>query len=265
MSSLLSVSHLHWSVANKTILNDISFTLNKGEVIGVIGPNGAGKTSLLRAILNQQSGIEGEIHFKGKSIQHYTAKQLAQHFAVVAQKAVPIFDLTVFDVVRMGLLPNKSIFSLDNDHDRRQISLSLEKVGLSAHEKSQYKVLSGGEQQRVLIARALVQGAEILILDEPTNRLDVDYQHQILHLVKNLNITVIMTVHDLNLAAQFCQRLILLNQGTLVCDDVPDKVLSPKIMSEVFRLDCHLEPALVAGAPRIYFSLPEQSPLKGDN
>ena len=121
------------------------------------------------------------------------------------------------------------------------MTLALEKVGLANELHSQYNHLSGGEQQRVLIARALVQKAVILILDEPTNHLDVYYQHQILTLVKNLNITVIMTVHDLNLAAQYCQRLVLLNKGEIVADDIADKVLNPIILTEVFQLPCQRE------------------------
>ena len=264
MSSLLNVANLSWQVANKTILSDISFQINTGEIVGIIGPNGAGKTSLLRCILNQQTartGVDGQVYFKNKVITQYSKKQLAKHFAVVAQKASPIFALTVFDVVRMGLLPHKSLFALDNDHDQHQISLALEKVGLSNFIHQQYNQLSGGEQQRVLIARALVQKAEILILDEPTNHLDVYYQHQILHLVKKLNITVIMTVHDLNLAAQFCQRLLLLNEGRLVADNTPEQLLTSETLSKVFRLNCQCDQNPVTHAPRVTFNLPTTTEL----
>ena len=252
---LIQVKNLSWQIADKQILNALNFTVNKGEVIGIIGPNGAGKTSLLRCLLNQQKNVTGTVSFKNKTIEHYSNKALAQSFAMVAQKASPIFSLTVFDVIRMGLLPHKSLFSLDTDHDLRQISLALEKVGLLDKMHQTYNVLSGGEQQRVLIARALVQKAEVLILDEPTNHLDVYYQHQILQLISQLNITVIMTVHDLNLAAQYCQRLILLNKGELVADDTPENVLTTKTISEVFRLNCQLEQDPITHKPRIYFHL----------
>jgi len=259
MSSLLSLAGIHWQVDNKPILDNISLDVDKGEVIGIIGPNGAGKTSLLRCILQQQKQTSGCIYFKSKNISQYSSKELAKYFAMVAQKAAPIFALTLYDVVRMGLLPHKTAFSLDNDHDRHQIRLALEKVGLSGDIDTAFNLLSGGEQQRALIARALVQQAEILILDEPTNHLDVYYQHQILQLVKALKITVIMTVHDLNLAAQYCQRLLLLDKGKLVCDNTPDKVLQPEILSRVFNLDCQRDQDPVTGAPRVYFHLAEHA------
>ena len=252
-SPLISVDDLTWQVSDKKILNQISFAINKGETIGIIGPNGAGKTSLLRCLLNHQEGYSGDIRFKQKQLRHYTTKQLAKSFALVAQKASPIFALSVFDVVRMGLLPHKGLFSIDSDFDRHQIELAIEEVGLTALKNHSFNVLSGGEQQRVLIARALVQKADILLLDEPTNHLDIFYQHQILQLVQSLNITVVMTVHDLNLAAHYCERLLLINQGQLVCDDTPDKVLQPQRLRNVFKLECQRDQNPVTNSPRISF------------
>jgi iron complex transport system ATP-binding protein len=268
----LQVDQLSWSINNKSILKNISFNVKKGEVIGIIGPNGAGKTSLLHCITNQQHNIRGAVlhglvYLKNKKIKNYNSKQLAQHFALVAQKAEAIFSLTVIDIVKMGLLPHKGLFALDDDHDREQIKHALVKVGLAHAEKMTYNQLSGGEQQRVLIARALVQQAQILILDEPTNHLDVYYQHQILNLVTQLNITVIMTVHDLNLASQYCQRLLLLNQGQLIADGSPVDVLTESQLSSVFKLPCQVEQrsskqAPTLHTPRIFFSLPHEQHLK---
>ena len=263
MSVLLKIHQLHWQINNKAILNNISFNVSKGEVIGIIGPNGAGKTSLLRCITNQQKNnkttvLSGSVHLKNKIIGGYSARELAQNFANVTQKAEAIFSLTVLDIVRMGLLPFKGLFAIDNDHDKQQIKLALEKVGLSNTEKMPYSQLSGGEQQRVLIARALVQKAQILILDEPTNHLDVYYQHQVLNLVNQLNITVIMTVHDLNLASQYCQRLLLLEQGKLIADGTPEQVLTQAQLSKVFRLPCSIVKDDLRDKPRVFFSLPEQ-------
>ena len=261
MSIQLKVDQLCWQINHKHILQNISFDVSQGEVIGIIGPNGAGKTSLLHCLTNQikqtkNSLISGEIFLKNKALHHYSAKQIAQHFALVAQKAAPIFSLTVADIVKMGLLPHQSLFALDNDHDKEQVQLALNKVGLKNASKQSFDQLSGGEQQRVLIARALVQKAQILILDEPTNHLDVYYQHHILQLVKQLNITVIMTVHDINLASQYCQRLLLLNQGQLICDGSPTDVLTEQRLNQVFKLPCSLEQDPLTQNPRVYFSLP---------
>ncbi len=262
MSSLLSITQLSWEISHKKILQDISFDIAKGEVIGIIGPNGAGKTSLLRCLTNQvpssnSSHYTGTVYFKNKRIKHYSAKQIAQHFALVMQKNDPIFALSVLDVMKMGLLPHKSLFSLDTDHEQHKIQLALNKVGLQHTINDAFNQLSGGEQQRVLIARALVQATEILILDEPTNHLDAFYQHQVLHLVNKLNITVIMTVHDLNLASQYCQRLLLLNKGKLIADGTPSEVLTSECLSDVFRLPCQQDIDPITKATRVSFYLKE--------
>jgi len=267
MSIQLQVNQLNWQINSKIILKNISFNVSKGEVIGIIGPNGAGKTSLLRCITYQQKPnknqeLSGSIFLKNKIINEYSAKELAQHFASVTQKTEAIFSLTVLDIVKMGLLPFKGLFAIDTDDDKKQIKLSLQKVGLSTFENVPYSQLSGGEQQRVLIARALVQKAQILILDEPTNHLDVYYQHQVLNLVNHLNITVIMTVHDLNLASQYCQRLLLLEQGELVDDGTPEHVLNQAQLSKVFKLPCTVIPSDTLYKPRVFFSLPPQQHSK---
>lgn len=263
MPTLLNVHQLSWNINKKSILNNISFSVTQGEVIGIIGPNGAGKTSLLRCLTNQSNiltkqDISGLVYLKNKVITQYSNKELAQHFALVMQMNETIFALSVFDVMKMGLLPHKSLFSMNSDHDRAQINLALNKVGLAHALHQNFNQLSGGEQQRVLIARALVQSTEVLILDEPTNHLDVYYQHQILHLVNQLNITVIMTVHDLNLASRYCSRLLLLERGKLICDGKVDEVLTPKRLSEVFRLPCQQHIDQNTGATQVYFHLPAE-------
>lgn len=253
MANLLTVSNISWQVEQQTILDDVSFTVNQGDIIGIIGPNGAGKTSLLKCLLNQYKNWHGNIKLKNKSLHEYKPKELAQIFSLVVQKSPPIFDLKVYDVVRMGLLPYKTLFARDTDVDKKEILLALEKVGLTKSKNKFFNTLSGGEQQRVLIAKALVQKAKILILDEPTNHLDIFYQHQVLQLVKALNITVIMTIHDINLAAQYCNRLLILDQGKLVLDSQIDQALNPSVLSRVFGLPCYREDAKHCGFPRIYF------------
>jgi iron complex transport system ATP-binding protein len=259
MSVMVQVSELCWQQQRKIILQDIDFTINTGEVIGIIGPNGAGKTSLLRCIQQLIPDFRGAITFKGTPILDFDRRQLAQSMAVVAQQSQPIFALSVNDVIRMGLLPHKNLFATDTHADRNQIAQAIEKVGLTSMADKDFGILSGGEQQRALIARALVQGAELLIMDEPTNHLDVYYQHQIMHLVKDLNITVIMTVHDLNLAAQHCPRLLLLEKGKLVADGGADEVLNADLLTRVFNLPCVRDTDPHNGLPRVGFHLRKSS------
>ncbi len=270
MSTLINVSQLSWQIDSKFILNKVSFEVCKGEVIGIIGPNGAGKTSLLRCLTNQtnllkKQQLSGNVFLKNRNLTTYSSKEIAKHFAIVMQKNENIFSLSVSDVMAMGLLPHKTLFSLNNDHDKAQIILALNKVGLEGALHYRFNALSGGEQQRVLIARALVQASQVLILDEPTNHLDVYYQHQILQLVKALNLTVIMTVHDLNLASLYCQRLLLLHHGQLLADGTPNQVLTSNQLQSVFNLPCRQSIDSINGATTVTFYLPERKSRKTKN
>jgi len=251
---LLSVNDLHWSVANKAILKQISFAIRSGEIVGIIGPNGAGKTSLLRCILQYITDYQGSIYFNTSNINTLSRQFIAQHIAVVNQINDPVFKLTVIDVIRMGLLPYKTFFASVTKEDTQTIAQALEKTGLTHLQHEEFTHLSGGEQQRALIARALVQKADLLILDEPTNHLDVYYQHQILQLVKSLNLTVLMTIHDLNLANEYCSRLMLLDQGKIIADGDNETVLQANQLTTVFGLPCQHLTEPTTGLKKVYFT-----------
>ena len=253
VSVLLSVQQLSWQSEHVPLLRDISFDVQECEVVGIIGPNGAGKTSLLHCILRQIETYSGQITLEEQATDELSLKQLAHYFALVSQQPSSIFDLSVFDVVRMGLMPHKNLFERDTADDYTNIEQALSKVGLSHASEHLFNQLSGGEQQRALIARALVQKTKVLVLDEPTNHLDVYYQHQILSLVQSLGITVLMTVHDLNLAAQYCQRLILLDHGQIRCDGVIDDVLNERMLTDVFGLNCIKTKHPIHQVPQISF------------
>ena len=259
--SLLSIDNLSWSAENKTILNKLSFSLSHGEIVGIIGPNGAGKTSLLRCVLQHIKNYQGDIHFEGLNIKSCSRQYIAKHIAVVNQINDPVFKLCVTDVVRMGLLPYKALFATETKEDQFAIAQALEKTGLTELKNEEFSHLSGGEQQRVLIARALVQKASFLILDEPTNHLDVFYQHQILQLVKSLNLTVLMTIHDVNLANEYCSRLLLLEQGNLIADGSCQAVLQPSLLSRVFGLPCQQLNDPHLGINKFYFYAENQLSL----
>lgn len=250
--SLLTVTDLSWSVNRKPILKKLSFTLQQG-VVGIIGPNGAGKTSLLRCILQHIKNYQGDIFFQDNNLKNVGRQFIAQHIAMVNQINDPVFKLCVIDIVRMGLLPYKPLFSVASSADKKTILDALAKTGLSELKHEEYSHLSGGEQQRTLIARAIVQKADLLILDEPTNHLDVYYQHQILQLVQSLGLTVLMTIHDLNLASDYCTQLILLDNGQIVANDSPNKVLDPTLLSTVFGISCQQLTDIKTGIKKVYF------------
>ncbi|WP_229797083.1 ABC transporter ATP-binding protein [Alishewanella tabrizica] len=221
-------------------LAEISLTLAANDFVGIIGPNGAGKSSLLHLLSGQVMPTVGHVLLAGRPLHRFSATQLAQRIASVAQINVPALGLTCWQVAAMGLLPHKKWFEHETDRDRQQIAMALEHVGLFDKQQATTDTLSGGELQRLYIARALVQQASILLLDEPTNHLDVQYQHQVLQLLQQLGKTVICSMHDLNLAARYCNKLLLLHEGRVQAFGTPEQVLQPDLLQQVFALPCEV-------------------------
>lgn len=222
--------------AASLVLQGISCSLPAGELIGIIGPNGAGKSSLLSLLSGCPTPSHGKVQFAGKALSSYPPRQLAQQLAFLPQHNPPLPGLSCYQVAAMGLLPHKHWFEADNDHDKQQVELALQHTGLLAKQQQRSDTLSGGEWQRLALARALVQQARVLLLDEPTNHLDVKYQHQLLQLLLSLNKTVICALHDLNLAARYCHKLLLLQHGRLKAFGSAEQVLQPALLSDVFEL-----------------------------
>lgn len=239
----LCVKQLSLTIGNKAILQDISFSLPQGQILAVLGPNGAGKTTLLK-LLSGQIHSQGKILWKNKTLCSYSKQKLAQQIAVVNQLNETVFAVTLEQVVRMGLLPHKALLARDNKQDKQQITKAIQAVGLADKIKQQFSTLSGGEQQRALVARALVQRSSLLVLDEPVNHLDVFYQHQILQLLRdlteNLAMTAVISLHDLNLAANYCDQICLLDGGKLVAFGCPDSVLDAKQLTTIFNTPCEV-------------------------
>lgn len=233
-TAALNVTQLSWEIEGKSILADIDFALPTGQMLGLIGPNGAGKSSLLRCIYRFVRPTQGQILLFGEDIAPLSPKAFACKVAVVQQDTPHYFDMTTEQIVAMGLTPHKGMFDGHTRSDSQRIANALEKVGLTAKVHQQYECLSGGEKQRALIARAIVQQPQLLILDEPTNHLDVRYQIQILELVKGLGISVIASIHDLNLASALCDSLLLLDQGRVSAIGTPSEVLTEARIAQVF-------------------------------
>ncbi|NRA60289.1 MAG: ABC transporter ATP-binding protein [Psychrobium sp.] len=234
--SILNVEDLCWSVKDKNILKSISFNVKKGQFVGVIGSNGSGKTSLLRNLYRYNKPSTGRILLSGEDIWRQSATAIAKQISVV-QQAPASLPYLVRDVVNMGLTPHKALFEGSNNHDREQVHQALGQVDLEQFANNAFDTLSGGEQQRVLIARAIVQRGQLLIMDEPTNHLDIHYQIDILKRVKQLGRTVIVSLHDLNMASAFCDHLILLHRGEIYCQGTPSQVLKQEIISKIYDVD----------------------------
>ena len=215
---------------NTEILKGIDFSLKNKEFLGIIGPNGSGKSTLLKCIYRVQKPSSGQIFFNGRRLDELSYRESALQLAVVAQHNVYNFDFTVLEVVLMGRSPHKKMLQRDNLEDYELARKSLAVVGLADFEKRSFSTLSGGEQQRVILARALTQQTECLVLDEPTNHLDIKYQLQIMDIVKSLDLTVVAAIHDLNIAAMYCDRLIAIKNGEVYGIGTPQELLTEAFM-----------------------------------
>jgi iron complex transport system ATP-binding protein len=237
---VMCCEQLSWSAETKLILNNINLNIIEGSFNGLLGPNGAGKSSLLRCLYRYLSPNTGSVSLFGQDIWQIPATQYAKQVAVVLQESISQFNICVADVVALGLIPHKSMFSLTSDNDKALVAKAIEQVGLTEKSKQSFEHLSGGEKQRVLIARAIVQSPRLLIMDEPTSHLDIKYQIQIMELARSLNITVIASFHDLNLASAVCDNLFVINQGEIVAEGRPTEVITENMLSDVFGVCAHV-------------------------
>ena len=257
----LIASNVNLKIGQHQILSDVCLNVAAGKVMGVLGPNGAGKTSLLK-MLSGQLASHHSVSWNNKALTDYDPMSLAQQIAVVNQLNESVFALDLYQIVRMGLLPHKSLLSRQTPDDDKSISDAISRVGLESKVQQRFNSLSGGEQQRGLIARALVQKAALIILDEPVNHLDIFYQHQVLKLLRSLahklNITVIMSLHDLNLAANYCDHLCLLDDGKMVAQGPPEHVLTSQRLENVFKIPCQIRHDINNAAFRVDFYPPDE-------
>ncbi|OLT16959.1 hypothetical protein BJF78_13500 [Pseudonocardia sp. CNS-139] len=207
-----------------------------GEVVGLLGPNGSGKSSLLRSVYRSLRPVAGVVRLDEDDVWSLPARESARRTAVVVQQTQTEFDLTVADVVAMGRHPHKRPLERENAQDRELCEDALVRVDMADFAGRSFLELSGGERQRVLIARALAQRSQVLVLDEPTNHLDVHHQFELLDLIRKLGLTTLVAVHDLNLAARYCDRVCVLRAGEVVAVGPPADVLTPALVEHVFAV-----------------------------
>ena len=239
----ITVDDLSWSVKQKKqkILYPLSFELSPGKILGVVGPNGAGKSTLLRLLYRYYKPTTGKVKINGIDIWKLTSRQVACSIATVLQENSSDFSLTVKEIVTLGRTPySKWLSNSNSENDKKIVQSSIDRLSLNKFENRHLNTLSGGERQRVMIARALAQEPDILILDEPTNHLDIRQQLEILNLLKDLSITVITSLHDLNMARSNCDEILLLKDGCALGFGKPNLILSESNISEAFRVKaCH--------------------------
>ncbi|WP_404963043.1 ABC transporter ATP-binding protein [Streptomyces sp. 147326] len=227
-------------VNGKALVHQASLHVSAGEVVGLVGPNGAGKSTLLRTFYRAVRPTSGRVLLDGEDVWRMPGKRLAQHLAAVLQETSGDFELTVYDVVAMGRTPHKRAFAGDDADDREIITRSLAELRVGSLAHAPFDRLSGGEKQRVLIARALAQRTGTMVLDEPTNHLDLRHQLDALRLVRRLGVTAVVALHDLNLAAAFCDRICVMTGGRVVATGQPSEVLTAPLLSEVYEVEAEV-------------------------
>jgi len=233
----ISTEDIRIKIGDTDILKGININADNKEFIGVIGPNGSGKSTLLKCIYRTLKPSSGIIKLDDINLSKLSIKETSKKLAVLSQHNNYNFDFSVKDILLMGRSPHKKFLDRDTKEDYDIIYDSLNKVGMLDFIDRSFLTLSGGEQQRIILARALAQQTDCLILDEPTNHLDIKYQLQLMGIVKNLNVEVIAAIHDLNIAAMYCDKIYVLKEGTIVAYGTPKEVLTSELIKDVYGVD----------------------------
>lgn len=239
----LEVKNLSCGYKGVRIIKNISFTVDRGEFIGIVGPNGSGKTTLLRALISIIPIEEGEIGIYGKSLKEMTRKEISRSAALVPQLMEPIEGFSVSEMILLGRTPYFERFSFETEDDHEVKRWVISELKMEEIAETPVTNLSGGEFQRVAIARALAQEPKLMLLDEPISHLDIRYQVKILKLLRKLRQTrtVIATFHDLNMAGRFCDRLILMKTGEIISMGRPDEVLTRENIWKAYRIKAEVK------------------------
>ncbi len=225
------------AIGRRNIVAGADFTIRPGETVGIVGPNGSGKSTLLRVLGGVSRPAYGQVLVDGQEVHALRPRQRATTVALVAQDESPPADMLVGEVVALGLTPYLPPWGLGAPREQQRVAQALASVDLPGFAGRQVQHLSGGERQRVLLARALLQDTPVLLLDEPTNHLDVTHQLELLTLMRKLNRTVVAALHDLSLADRYCDRIIVLHNGSTRPPAPPDQALAPDVVAEVFGVD----------------------------
>lgn len=233
---MLAVRNLSYRVGKKDILQEISFTIPKGSMTGIIGPNGCGKSTLLKHLCGQIKS-QGQIFFRGRALEAFSPKEIARHMAMMAQSGQSAAEgLRVKDLVLMGRYPYKKVFFDYSSHDHELVLARLQACGVSHLADALVNHLSGGEWQKVLAAKAFVQEPDILLLDEPTNHLDIEYKFHLMEQVKAFEGTSVVVLHDLNLAYQYCDYILVMKEGRIVGRGHPRDIMTPAFLKTIFNV-----------------------------
>ncbi|WP_054742783.1 ABC transporter ATP-binding protein [Cellulosilyticum ruminicola] len=241
---MIEIKNLNYQIGQKHILKDINYKFLQGKIYGIIGPNGAGKSTILKHIMGMISPSKSTIFYEGKDIKSFKVKDYAKHISYVFQENPRDLDFTVYEILQMGRYTYMDLMGDLKEKDETLIKQVMEDLNLEGIRDVSIKNLSGGEAQKVFIARALVQDTPYLLLDEPTSMLDIHNSVELMHLIQQIkekrNLTIIMVLHDLNLAFGTCDEMLILKDGTLVISGPTQEVLQNPILQETYNYKIHL-------------------------
>lgn len=238
----LSVHNVSFQIDKFKLIDDISLEIPKGSFVGLIGPNGCGKSTLLKTIYRVNKASAGSVYLDGSDMDHLSGKEIARRMAVVSQENQVSFDFSVMEIMMIGRYSNRSFFDRNAADDEAICEAALQSVGMLDFKNRSFLNLSGGEKQKVLIASAFSRNPELIVLDEPTNHLDVGYQFLIMDLMKShKEVTVFTSIHDMNMAMQYCDYVIAMKKGHIFQTGTPQEVLTPGNLKELFHVKAVLE------------------------
>lgn len=252
----LRAEEVSWSAGGRMIVDGVVLCPEPGSTVGLIGPNGSGKSTLLRLLAGIRTPSSGAVTLDGAPLPGMRRKAVARRVAVVEQHADTGVDMRVRDVVRLGRIPHRDAWTGPSTDDEEAVRTAVAHTRLEDKLDRSWHTLSGGERQRVQIARALAQRPDHLLLDEPTNHLDIQHQLELLSLVVRLPVTSVIALHDLNHAAMFCDRLLVLREGRPVASGSPEKVLTESLIHDVYGVHCRVTDPDDTGRPLIRFLPP---------
>ena len=252
---MIEVRSISFRYHEEWVLQEVSFRVEKGEFVGVIGPNGSGKTTLLKLLYRLLAPQRGEILFELVPMKKMDRRDIARRIAVVAQETQLLFPFSVLETVLMGRSPYLGRLLFESEKDLEIARKAMEWTKILPFSERPVEELSGGERKRVFIARALAQEPDVILLDEPTANLDIQHQIEFLDLILTLNrdrgLTIVMASHDMNIASEFCDRLVLLQEGKIYQMGTPEKVVTKENIENVYGCEVWIDQHPVSGMPRI--------------
>ncbi len=249
-NAAITVNELLFTRDSRSIINEISFSVSHGELVGIIGPNGAGKSTLIKLILGLLKHDSGDILIEGQNIKEYLPRDLYKKIAFVPQENNLDFPVTVLETVLLGRIPHLSRFHLENENDYTIAKEALRAAGIEDFSQRFVNQLSMGEKQLVTIAKALAQETNFIFLDEPTSSLDVSHTIQVMEILKELTAngkTVISAIHDLNTASRYCDKILIINNGIIKGFGKAGEVLTKEIIQDAFTVNVNIQVSELTG------------------